>query len=40
MAMPTERERISAELVEYEAQYLPLSDDDIRVEMLKWKLGN
>lgn len=36
--MPTERERIAAELAQYEAEYVQLSDDDIRAEMLKWKI--
>jgi cytoskeletal protein RodZ len=35
--MTTERERIAAELAKYTAEYLPLSDDEIRAEMLKWK---
>lgn len=36
--MPTEREQIANELTKYTSEYLQLSDDDIRAEMLKWKI--
>jgi len=38
IAMPTQREQLAAQLAEYTAEYLPLSDDDIRAEMLKWNV--
>ncbi len=36
--MPTQREEIAADLAKHRAEYLPLSDDDLRAEMLKWKI--
>ena len=35
--MPT-REDIARQLAKFEAEYLPLSDDEIRAEMLKWNV--
>ncbi|MCX7427926.1 MAG: hypothetical protein NTW96_20150 [Planctomycetia bacterium] len=35
--MPT-REDIAKQLADFEAEYLPLSDDEIRAEMLKWNV--
>lgn len=36
--MPTEREQLAGELANFRSEYLPLSDDDIRAEMLKWNI--